>query len=286
MVMIAMQLLSGYASAQPQGLYHDLGFDWVNRATRVGPRQILVNVVDGIAYQGIWDNEKIERSVGKFEPNAFHGMSQEWTMSSDGSPIQGSATTRYCFPEQAGDSEKRAVRSMILLTANRDFVEGETITVKPVTGGQPLAVLISDQAKSDLVQVPHQGWTPGSPDKHAMLGYWFGPGHAADAWLSDKITFAVVDDASGKPVSGFDWSDGHRLIKVRDAQVVHAYQQAVNNWQTMHDVYEARFPELTAPGKYRVVVKGIGASYPFDIAPDVHYPLIRHVGRGFYLSPA
>ncbi len=263
-------------------VYQELSSDWVNRATRVGPRQILVNLVDGIVTQGIWNDQIGRRSDCTFTPNAFANMSADWRATSDRSPLQVTSTSRFTYPEQAGETPRRSLRHMILLTADRDLIEGETLVLQPSQGGEPLTLKLDVQTKSDLVQVPHHGWTPASPDKHALIGAWFGPGSNSDAWLNDQLRFAVVHDATGEPVPGFAWTDQHRIIKTRSAQVVHAYDwRKENSWRTEHDIYEARFAQLTTPGRYRVIVQGLGSSYPFDIQPELHLPLVRHLARGF-----
>lgn len=264
-------------------LYHEITPDWVNRATRVGPSQILANIVDGTLSTGLWDDAQLRRAAPVFTPNAFVSMGSEWTMSSDGAALGGSATAHVSLPEQsARNAPRRSLRRMVLLTADRPFVDGETITVRPSTGGVPLRVAIDPQAKSDLIHVAHHGWTPLSGDKQALLGGWFGPGVSSDGWLSENLRFAVVDDATGLPIDGWDFTDGHFLHKTRDAnatQVTSGWQ--ANNWQTMHDLYMADFSGLTTPGRYRVLVEDIGSSYPFMIAENVHQGLVRHIARGF-----
>lgn len=79
--------------------------------------------------------------------------------------------------------------------------------------------------------------------------------------------FTVVDDATGEVVftgeAVFDW--GFDI----DSQ---------------SDVYIGDFSSLQTEGSYRVVVDGIGESYPFDIAADV-YDEVTYIGtRALYLQ--
>ncbi|MCD9014621.1 glycoside hydrolase family 9 protein [Fulvivirgaceae bacterium QH1ED-6-2] len=48
----------------------------------------------------------------------------------------------------------------------------------------------------------------------------------------------------------------------------------------------ADFTTFQTPGTYRLVVPGIGTSYPFVIAPDVHRGLTKAVWKGFYFQRA
>lgn len=55
---------------------------------------------------------------------------------------------------------------------------------------------------------------------------------------------------------------------------------------SMETVRQADFSALREPGRYRVVVPGVGASFAFDIAPYVYQDLTRGTIRGFYYQRA
>lgn len=264
-------------------LTYEITPPWVQRATRVGPRQILVNLVDGTLAFGIWSNEAMQRSPPEFLPNAFSTFTNTWIAESTSGPLGLTVAGAIGYPEQsARNAPRKPQRRLILLQTDRDLEEGETIRLRPSSGGAELTVSVATSALSDLVHVPHQGFVPTSPDKHALLGGWFGPDTTSDGWLSEARRFAVVDVATGRPAPGWGWDDGHTLELTRRGDVVHAYAwQASNSWATRHDVYVARFPGLRTPGTYRVEVEGVGASYPFAIREHAHRPLIRHLARGF-----
>lgn len=264
-------------------LFHEVSPPFVAHASRVGPNQILVAYVDGVLSTGVWSDEKMERSQPLFIPNAFTDCSAEWKLEINGKPMSLHRTVHLSLPEQAlRNAPRRALRHLVLLQSASPLPDGVRVCVRPLSGGRPLAFTVSDNAPSALVQVPHQGWTPDSPDKHALMGAWFDPEISSDNWLNEDIPFAVLDATTRTPVPGWDFSDGHTLERTRRAGDVHptAWNPA-NAWETRHDIYVARFPDLRQPGKYVVAVKGIGASPPFAIDSEVHRPLVRHLLRGF-----
>jgi len=172
----------------------------------------------------------------------------------------------------------RALRHKVLLTINRPLIQGETITLKPQTGGETLTAQVSDTMLSAVISVPHHGWTTNSLDKKAFIGGWYG---VPITGFSANTQWGIVDATTGKFVSGWGYTNNKPSLRVhRSANQLFTYSSSINNFTLRHDYWEADFSTLTSPGKYQVVVQGYGASVPFEISNNVHLPLVRHTMRG------
>lgn len=118
---------------------------------------------------------------------------------------------------------------------------------------------------SPVVHANHEGYAPGGP-KVALVGDWLG---TLGELPIEAEGFSLVDDASGKtvfqgplrprPDGGFPQSP-----------------------QPYRQVREADFSAWRTPGRYRVAVEGLGASFPFDIDGAVPANLARAYALGIY----
>ena len=84
-------------------------------------------------------------------------------------------------------------------------------------------------------------------------------------------SFQIVDDASGSTV----WRGSSTLIhngRYADGTINHAGE----------NVYELDFSTFTVPGRYRLVVEGVGSSLPFDIRNDVYLHAFKVQAQGIY----
>ena len=109
--------------------------------------------------------------------------------------------------------------------------------------------------RSEAVHVSHLGFHPDDPAKVAFLSCWMGDGGGLD--YSDGLRFHIVVAGSGAVVH----SGTVRLTKPATAKDEDAYERNFN----LTNVYEMDFSALKKPGTYRVVVDGVGCSYPFRI---------------------
>lgn len=83
--------------------------------------------------------------------------------------------------------------------------------------------------------------------------------------------FRVVDDANGNTV----WQGNSTLIHnglYADGIINHAAE----------NVYELDFSGFTTPGRYRLVVEGVGSSLSFDIGDDVYLHAFKVQAQGIY----
>ena len=115
--------------------------------------------------------------------------------------------------------------------------------------------------RSEAVHVNQIGFRPDDPAKRAFLSLWLGSGggHAYPAGLR----FSVIDEATGADA----FSGPVELALAADGTESLGGQQVPNGSRT--PVYRMDFAGLTAPGRYRVHVDGVGCSYPFEIGVDV-----------------
>jgi endoglucanase len=126
--------------------------------------------------------------------------------------------------------------------------------------------------RSEAVHVSQVGFRPDDPAKPAFLSCWMGDGGAQS--YDALPAFRVVADADGKTLL----RGRVRLGKAASQKDEDAY----GNNHNLVNVYEMDMAALRAPGRYRVVVEGIGCSHPFVVAPDAWRKAFIVSARGFY----
>jgi endoglucanase len=132
--------------------------------------------------------------------------------------------------------------------------------------------------RSPTIHTSHVGYKPDAP-KYAYFSQWMGnfnsPDHPDGAL--NLAPFAdtpvhIADAATGKVLKTYR---GMRLQKSRTEPDL-----AQPN-MTGADVYSVDFSDFRTPGRYMVVAKGIGASWPFEIGErvyeDAHRATLRSV---------
>ncbi len=117
---------------------------------------------------------------------------------------------------------------------------------------------------SPAVHANQTGYLP-NESKEAMVGYYLGSLGEMDIAQTAK-TFQIIDSAGKQKFDGL-------LVSRTDVGFTSpAYQR----------VYEADFTKFTAPGEYRILVPGIGASFPFRIEDSVAAAFARTYALGIY----
>jgi hypothetical protein len=133
--------------------------------------------------------------------------------------------------------------------------------------------------RSEAVHVNLLGYVPEAPMKVGSVFHWAGDRGSVDFKPYAGKPFQVVETGSGKTV----------------LTGTLAFRKAANNPETLHktdsppdgsfigaDVYEADFSELKTPGEYKLVVEGVGSSFPFKIDADAYRPAYRATVRALY----
>lgn len=137
---------------------------------------------------------------------------------------------------------------------------------------------VSEVVRSEAIHVNTIGYLPDAPRKYAYLYHWAGSQGGMDysAW-------------TGRPFSIIRESD-----KSVEFSGTIAFRASADNRETFYDgispnanflgaaVWDCDFTTFHTPGRYRLVIPGIGCSYPFDIKKDVYAMPFRSVMKGLY----
>ncbi|HEU5125235.1 MAG TPA: glycoside hydrolase family 9 protein [Verrucomicrobiae bacterium] len=127
---------------------------------------------------------------------------------------------------------------------------------------------------SPAIHVNQVGYLPALP-KTAMIGYYLGSlgelnlqkPFENSGGSTNANTFQIQELSSGKIVF-----NGPLTPRADNGFPFACYQQ----------VREADFSKLTAPGQYRLIVPGLGSSFPFWISDDVAGAFARTYALGIY----
>ena len=127
--------------------------------------------------------------------------------------------------------------------------------------------------QSEAVHVNIIGYTPTEAVHAADLYQWLGDGGGRDysSWQGRKVYLYNVNTKK-KQTAG--------VVKFWK-HAAEAKQEAGEKNLVGTDVWNIDF-KGTAPGRYRLVVEGVGCSMDFDIAADVYYQPFRYSVRGYY----
>ena len=131
--------------------------------------------------------------------------------------------------------------------------------------------------RSEAVKVNQAGYIPSAKTKMGYVYHWMGDkgGLSLTAYAGKK--FSIIDHASGdEKFSG-----------------TLAFRKAANNEETGQsetpkknflnaEVYECDFSAFNTPGRYRLVVEGIGCSFPFTLDDDIYRASFKTTARGLY----
>ena len=163
----------------------------------------------------------------------------------------------------------------VYLTLPHALVPGKTYTVAlaNVNVQKPAATLAfrPDTVWSEAVHVSQIGFRPDDPRKRAFLSLWMGgDGYA----FPEGIGFHLVNAATGKSVYAGHAGPSWATDKPEKMQTTRNFNGA--------SVTPLDFSDFGTPGLYRVVVDGVGASYPFEIGPDVWKSAFQVQMKGFY----
>jgi endoglucanase len=171
-----------------------------------------------------------------------------------------------------------AVRHTLYLRLPKPLAPGRgyAIDLGALNTRQPRVELAFDpvRVRSEAVHVNQIGYRSDDPCKRAFVSCWLGTGGALT--LPGSVSFSLVDDASGKVLFR---GKGERHFPADKPELM---AREVNFNGT--DVARCDFSGFATPGRYRVVVEGVGCSYPFVIGPDVWRKAFVTQMRGLYHS--
>ncbi len=118
---------------------------------------------------------------------------------------------------------------------------------------------------SPAIHVNQVGYAPNDPKK-AMIGYYLGS--LGELPVPSQVGFSLVD---GSGVTVF------RGALTRRLDVGYVYSPA-----PYQEVWQADFSAFTTPGEYRLIVPGLGSSYPFRIDEGTAAAFARSFALGLF----
>ena len=173
-------------------------------------------------------------------------------------------------------SDKFEIRHTIYLRAPQTLGSSKkySLALGKLNTKQSSFAFANDAAKnrSDAVHVNQIGFRPDDPAKFAFVSCWMGTGGALA--LPANIKFSVVNDKTGAIEYSNSSSDIWRADKPETMQTEAKFNGT--------DVARLDFSAFKKAGVYRVVVDGIGASYPFPIGTDVWTKAFLVQMKGLY----
>lgn len=206
-----------------------------------------------------------------------------WQVMVDGMPSAVKHIYRKTIPTEAvrTGSETRAIgkRHLVSLCLKTGVPSGAEVEVS-LRGTGPLPpvgrVTRERLTRSQAVQVCQVGYAVVGP-KRGYVGLWLGHDQDAmsgttDAYLSEGHGWQLVNADSGATIA----SGGLTLAK--SGSEPHMAEVNFNGC----DVYEADFSDVVAPGRYLLVIEGIGASAEFPISANPYAEVLRLAARWYY----
>ncbi|MDB6065738.1 MAG: hypothetical protein JWR26_1946 [Pedosphaera sp.] len=148
-------------------------------------------------------------------------------------------------------------------------VEVKDREMKLWTAKTKFAVKFDPQRWSPAIHVNQVGYLPDAP-KTAMVGYFLGSLGELDLnqlSITNPVTFALLEAQTGRRVY-----EGRLSLRTDHGFPLPAYQR----------VMQADFSEFKQPGEYRLLVPGLGVSFPFFINEGVAAAFARTYALGLY----
>ncbi|MGF1523455.1 MAG: glycoside hydrolase family 9 protein [Leptolyngbyaceae cyanobacterium] len=152
---------------------------------------------------------------------------------------------------------------------------GETYRISGASfGSQKLQFTYQPKAlRSEAVHVSQLGFDPDDPAKVAFLSTWLGDGGAQE--YAEGTSFWLVNEATGKQVYQGE------IVLSKDKDSVEDRHQNKRNYNGT-DVYLMDFSDFRRPGRYRVLVEGVGTSFDFEIGEKTWEKAFYTSVRGLY----
>ncbi|OGV42856.1 MAG: hypothetical protein A2X48_10685 [Lentisphaerae bacterium GWF2_49_21] len=181
-----------------------------------------------------------------------------------------------------GKSLKPGKEYFVAVDESVKFEVLDTETGKRDKLGNPVAPKLSfvcsgDNGRSSALHVNQAGYLPETA-KFAYLTQYCGWKNAEkdkllDIDFSAFKEFNIIDDADGKPVySG----------KIEISPACRKGDEIVPDRLSESRVWEMNFSDFKKPGRYRIMVKGVGVSYAFSLDSKAYNQVYGTLYRGMY----
>jgi endoglucanase len=223
----------------------------------------------------LWPEETIRgeklNDAAMLEPEAYRIQSPD--DEAYAKPLAPARVHRKSKPTDHGTNGQMPVRHWLYLELPHPLREGSSYTVEfcGLNTREPAVNYVHEprRVRSDAVHVSHVGYRPDDPFKRAYLSTWLGTGGALSY---EAAAFHLLNEA------GESVYEGRIEMGVPAGEPEHLKEERNYN---LTDLYHLDFSEFTEPGAYRVLVPGIGTSYPFRIGEDVWSEAFAVSMKGF-----
>ncbi len=199
------------------------------------------------------------------------------------SPVEVSRKTKPEVREYVGGQRESTYRHEVFLKFPEPLTPGLRYQLAFENGskvGPGVTFTFDDRRlRSEAIQVNLHGYHPEDQEKIALAGRWLSEGGDAD--LSGYKTFEIVEDRTGEVVFKGDVT----LQTPASFDLAEVQRDLESDALTM-SLYAMDFSKFSRPGVYRVVVPGLGSSFPFRIDDRVWRDAAFIAAKGLYTHRA
>jgi endoglucanase len=176
--------------------------------------------------------------------------------------------------------QESTARHELYLKLPRPLTPGKSYTLNFAKEGQfgtPVSFVFDDtKLRTEAIEVTQSGYHPRQSEKFARLFQWLGNGGGVD--FSSFKNFLIVDDKTGAT----RFRGEVTLRAAGDPSRKQAPERTADVGDTLPaPLYQIDFSAFSQPGVYRVVVPGLGTSFPFRIDANVWADVTKVTARGF-----
>ncbi len=164
-----------------------------------------------------------------------------------------------------------ALEHWVYLALPAPIQAGETYTVTWNAAQLNTAVATAElnfdpvAVRSEAVHVNQLGYVPASTAKYGYLYHWAGDGGGIDFSRFAGEAFHLVNAADGAVAF-----TGTIVFRAAANQVETGQTDTPNQSFLGAPVWECDFSDFTQAGEYRLVIPGVGSSFPFSLDADVY----------------
>ena len=220
-----------------------------------------------------------------FQPRLNGTLASEaslWTVSSTDDKAFGTRCVRAVWrkskPMHINNNLAMELEHTLFLELPKSMKQGctYTVTIPAGLGSDKVSADVKFDiwnSRSEALHVNMLGYLPSEKTKTADLYLWMGDGGQRDYSSFEGRNVWLYDVVTGKKTS----AGKVRFWKSRSASGNEAGKRDL----TASDVWAVDFTH-NKPGKYRLVVDGIGCSMDFEIGNEVYFQPYRYSVRGYY----
>ena len=182
------------------------------------------------------------------------------------------------------------IGDFLYLQLKQPIADNQTVEVKNPSGrlwpaDWSFTTTSNPERWSPAVHVNQVGYAPALPKK-ARVGYYLGSLGELAGWEAARETTTALTTSppaslAANPTRRF------KIIEARSGREVYQGQLAIRPdkgfpFPSYQQVWEADFSELKTPGEYRLLVPGLGTSFPFIVDEGIAGAFARAYALGLY----